>query len=72
VRGAQARGDVHRLRDDLAGREVSRVAHLASRAENAAHRAADLAADARGHAPRETHQHGLDFFLVASVSRYCA
>ena len=56
--------DMHGLRDDLAGREVARVAHLAGRAKHAAHRAADLARHARRHAAREAHEDGLDALAV--------
>ena len=52
------------LGDDFAGGEMARVAHLASRAKHAAHRAADLAADTRRHAAGVTHEHGLDAFGV--------
>ena len=64
VGGAEGAGDVDGLGDDFAGREVARVAHLAGGAKHAAHRAADLAADAGRDAAGVAHEDGLDAFGV--------
>ena len=60
---------MHGLRDDFAGREMTSVTHLAGRAKHAAHRAADLRADTRGHAAGETHQHRLDARVVGKLEQ---
>jgi hypothetical protein len=57
-------GDVHDLRHHLGGRQVPAVAHLPGGAEDAAHRAARLAADAGGGAALEAHEDGLDRLAV--------
>ena len=64
--------NMHRLRDDFAGGEVARVTHLTGGAKHTAHRTADLARDARGHAAGETHEHGFDAFAVGEFEQIFA
>ena len=60
------------LRDDLAGGQLAAEPHLAGGAEDAAHRAARLAADARGRPAREAHEHGLDPRAVGELQEELA
>ena len=61
---AQGARDVYDLRHDFGRRQIAAVSHLPGGAEHAAHGAADLAADARGHTARESHEDGFNSLAV--------
>jgi hypothetical protein len=63
---------VEGLGDDLGGGEVAGVTHLAGGAEDAAHGAADLGADAGGGAAAVAHEHGLDAVGVVQAKQVFA
>lgn len=67
IDGAKDAAGVEDLGDDFPGPQMADEAHLPGRAEDAAHRATGLGADADGVATVVAHQHGFDRLAVAEA-----